>query len=589
MSLIHADLSGTAPAPDLVLAVTQKSINASLKNRLYRSSQDEILICFGYGDNGQPMEYEFRTMRFRAGNRNFFDIPDGASVEENEALENYRKAGFIQLIRLKAGIPRVKNLAKLPPVLTLGTDNGILYTFLFEEFTVMTLKGEGPAARLEYSRQPPAGIYELKVKADLKVVDADAATTAAANSSFFRLNGQGQNSYTLKEVVVDFSNAQIVSVPLIDGIAPGSVQDKRLQAVYRNLVKQNTLSLGTVALENDPPDTIIDIGGYSVTVKTPRSGTNLPLKDLGFFVSPFKGNSPLLNSGGDSRTGYSTLNYVCSIGSGAAARPASLRWDWMEHRVGEVQPDGVLAIRKDAFLSWLSDLVAPSFRKICLQPVCTVDSGWKMTYDLKFKEELNTQRFNIIPKRAYPDGFNCVMALAYQSESSDSCYQVYSWGNLACRYSLTSEVYLRGNQIKFYTNVNVWLHINFDSGVTEGNFARYVIENVFDLYVNAYGKIKVKSHPAIVLDKSEPQNVSTWTKIISFGRISDLLDLQRKFGDHYFDSFIQNFDGIEKGLNGAAAMVFPGGNSFVFKDVQFSEGLDLVAHIVHADPDTMLL
>ncbi|WP_440135506.1 hypothetical protein [Chitinophaga sancti] len=585
MSFIHSNLSGTSPSPDFVLAVTQKSINASLKHRLYRSSKDQELIWFGYGDNGQPKEYDFLTMRFRAGNTNFFDIPEGARVKENKVLENYQKAGFIQLIRLKPGIPRVKNLAMLPPVIKFGTDSEILYTLLFEEFTVITLRGEGPSAQLEYSRQPLTGIYQVKVKAGLKFINIDADPATNKNNSSFSLNGQGQNRYILRQLVADSSKAQIISLPGIDAIGAGSVQEKRLQTLYINLMQKNMIVLGTVALEQDPPPTIVNIGTTRYTVPTPRTSTNLPLKDVTFFINHFKGDKPLPQPADDSRSGFSSLNFACSVGSGAAVRPASLSWDWIEPKVGKIQADGVLAIRKDAFLNWLSDLVAPFFRRICLQPSCTVESGWSMTYDLKFAEAGDSQQFKIIPKRTYPDGFNCVMALAYQGESSDSCFQVYSWGNLECRYSVASEIYIKDNKIKFYTNVNVWLHINFDSGVTEGNFAKYVIEQVFDLHVNAYGKIQLQRQPTIISDKSETYDVSFWTKLISFGRFDDLLDLQKKFKAGYYDSLINNLDGIEKGLNGAAAMIFPGGNSFVFKDVQFSEGLDLVAHIVHADPD----
>ena len=66
-----------------------------------------------------------------------------------------------------------------------------------------------------------------------------------------------------------------------------------------------------------------------------------------------------------------------------------------------------------------------------------------------------------------------------------------------------------------------------------------------------------------------------------FGMSGDLLNDIMNFCSNKIGFFPQKF---YANLTGPGRLVFPGGKSFVFKNVQFSDNYDLIGQITYADP-----
>jgi hypothetical protein len=49
----------------------------------------------------------------------------------------------------------------------------------------------------------------------------------------------------------------------------------------------------------------------------------------------------------------------------------------------------------------------------------------------------------------------------------------------------------------------------------------------------------------------------------------------------FMDGFDDSINGV---INSSQSFVFPGGNTFAFKDVVFSDGQDLISHITYVQP-----
>ena len=94
------------------------------------------------------------------------------------------------------------------------------------------------------------------------------------------------------------------------------------------------------------------------------------------------------------------------------------------------------------------------------------------------------------------------------------------------------------------------------------------------------GNLKVElNKPGTPVDNSETPSVSSGLNASS--HINDVVTRVKKWID---DSVKPNFTNIPLSL--MTSFVFPAGRAVVFKDVFFSDYLDLVAHITYADPST---
>jgi len=84
-----------------------------------------------------------------------------------------------------------------------------------------------------------------------------------------------------------------------------------------------------------------------------------------------------------------------------------------------------------------------------------------------------------------------------------------------------------------------------------------------------------------------PDNIdpSGWSEFVTLGEIDDVVNNVKNFWTGLKD-FLDNHDqAILAMLRGSGVWVFPGGKTFLFKDINFSDYQDLVAHVIYVDPE----
>lgn len=184
------------------------------------------------------------------------------------------------------------------------------------------------------------------------------------------------------------------------------------------------------------------------------------------------------------------------------------------------------------------------------------------------------------------DGSSKVLTFSYQNKSHDKGDSFPLWAEYSFDCTTQSDVYLENNVIRTSTLFNAHVFINAEGFTTEGNYARFKVDTSYNINVNDKGNLVVTLAPNSpkVEDQSATPDPSFILKLFSGDRItSDINKLKN------FLSGIRNFltghdQAILNIINGSSAWVFPGGQTFTYKEVYFSEHQDLVTHITYVDP-----
>ncbi|MDX2471572.1 MAG: hypothetical protein QNL04_13455, partial [SAR324 cluster bacterium] len=138
------------------------------------------------------------------------------------------------------------------------------------------------------------------------------------------------------------------------------------------------------------------------------------------------------------------------------------------------------------------------------------------------------------------------------------------------------------------TTAGAWMHLNVEGGVSEGDLVKYQVTTIYAVSVDSSGKLTVTSSTPDFKDLSN-FDTSTWSQIYSLGSIDDMISsIQGYWG--MMRTFLEGeTNSILAMLNGSCTWVFPGGETFVFKNAQFSNFQDFVSNVTYAEPTAQRL
>ena len=315
--------------------------------------------------------------------------------------------------------------------------------------------------------------------------------------------------------------------------------------------------------------------GFTVKSSKPfPNNVSLIPTDLNFEISAYKDN-------GEATQDYDayTLNYL--IMSDGHTMPASVpfNWNWVE-RDNLKREAGIMAVNRDTFMGFLSSKLSSSLARLAWKPKCSFSVNLiEAKVGTSFNRDISPQKFQTI-------GSGLIL-LTYSYISSDKSERWFglNWGNWSVTYKASCYASVSGKVITIVAGVNARCHLNVDGGVTEGNWASYQITTTYTIGVTSDGTLVVTQNNPQVIDQSEKPDISVWSKIVSAGQIVGCINgIQRNL-----KSWLKNFgtgfaDDIAKMLKGSQGWVFPGGKSYAFNDVQFSDNQDLVADLLYVTP-----
>lgn len=574
MSVIQSNLAAPAYGYDFVIATTQDSINTTIKEYLSGASQTEVAICYVADANGNPTPVDYNTFVQNANGTDPFQIPNGVNPATDPRTQNLFEARFMVGFKAQIGLPPYDQPQNIPDVVVLGSDTAsVTFNLLCSEFIVVQYSpagGYSPAAWMNQSQQDnDAWLFSTKV--DLRFsLTSDTAYSTLPPAVQQQIKNLGAAAFSVQQLLFDLDNAALESMPTISGVTPGTT-------LYTCLQNDFAGKYFATLQQNAQP-----VLGCAIVQPNPTSST-LTLSDLNLMVNPYVGTDGKPVPAPDStQSDLTTLNYLCAV-NGDSLPPATLfTWNWLDTSEGDGNFDGAIAIRSGLFINWLNQQFATVLSQICLQPVCKVDDTIKgIKFDLEYTVNSTPQPYTVLTGQS-PDADGFTHVLTFSFSKSDKSNKTI--GELESTCTVTSDVYLSAGEIKVVTTAIINIHISFLKGVSKGNFADYTATTILSLGVSDTGQI-IATPQNNVQDNSDKIDTSWWAKVTSLGQIDDVINKYKTNTRQMLSDYLGNFnDALGNCLNSPQSWIFPGGNTFDFKDVGFSDTQDLVAHITYADP-----
>ncbi|GAA3467329.1 hypothetical protein GCM10018965_018810 [Nonomuraea roseola] len=551
MSAQDSNLSSTGF--DYVVAVTQDSVNSTLEEYLY-SGLPEVILCYVYNEDFQPIPIDFATFVTGAGNTDPFSVPDGTEPSDAR-VQNLSNANFAFAIKVKLGLPPGVDPASLLPIIALKPGQSyVTYTLMFGEFvaTEITYGPHGPVAWFNES-QPSGTCWSFSGPVDLNFQDASFASLPSDVQE--RLKGIGDpDMFGVQQLYYDLNSSDLEQGFQFNRIPSNSALNDFMTSDFINTYWKE---LGGA-----------EILGYAATQVTPTQSSSLAVTDVNFFTPDAVGgdNAPL------------TLNYLCATDNDQLpdTTHAGFGWNWIEP--GEVsQYDGVAALNRNAFANYLLNTdnngqsLAAYIQGNCQRPEVTVQCSGQEA------ENFYMYFFPGDPTITCPPSGPVILSCNYTSTISDKCGGPLLGGSIQITITYDITVSVQGDTMTIAQHLVGYTYISDQGSSDGGNVVDKSVTDVYTIGVNDTGQIVAALQSSTPVDNSKTPGVNGFLNW--FTNINDLLNwatgaVRGCTGTSFADvpvSFLQNF-------------VFPGGSSFVFNDAVFSDNQDLVGHITYADP-----
>lgn len=583
MSVSQSKLSDPRYGFDLVVAITQASVGAMLEEFVCGLPDNEILICFVRDANDNVVPGDYAALLGNAKVPDPFAIPDGSDPTKNADIINLATAHFAGAVKATIGVP---NVDTTPPFLVLGKggEAPVSLNLLCAQCQIVGFDhASGSSSWVNRSQQGAEGglwYVSSDIKLNVAAVSPGSSVPAPVQQRIDDLQQSIQNAFTIQKLFLDLDTAVSASATFpglpttmpIWPLMPGAV----LSAYFAQFRKGGDQALS-----------------YSFTIDTPKPATlqiaSVSRECLQFvdFAQAFADPTPV-------EAAAATLVYMGSQ-SQTPPTPTSFAWNWVE--LAEIsQLDGVMAVRRDVFAAYLTELFNESIKNLLLTPDLGLEdgsNGLDMTIDLSIDSsasanfELATQ-----PSPADSDGFVPILSVNYttnRNDDGDIVNTARAFGS--CNYSFNGAVAVKENtmRLRFQSMVDLYVstrNSNTDgpSGALRGEILNLMNTVLFSMDVDQGGALVVRETVS-TQDLSKPVSASGPI----FGGKSSITVVIEKLEAFLAKQLIGDYTSyagqIAVAINGSKAWVFPGSNAFVLRNVAFSSGQDLTAQLAYVAPN----
>lgn len=577
MSANQSNLSASKYGYDMVVGTTQASINATMKQFLLKFDGHEFIRCYIYKQDVPDGQSHFVETDFQAYKTTLgfdpFDVPNGTAMTDPKmkALEdNYFAFAFKTVMGLPTSFP----LSAIPDVIKLDKGNSsVTYNLFCKEFQVLNLEpggyGGGTWSNLSQEGGAAPWTFTFDVSLDLY----------SNTSAFVSLPPEIQNQiknlcpgsmFSVEQLYLDLNAPGLESNPQIANLDPTSNAYIYLTRVFLNKYFAN-MQENSKSADNPDGNYLL---GYSIKPSNPGNTSSIVPSDLNFLVSPY------LNEQGNATTLYDlyTLNWLVMTDKHKMPAPVQFEWNWVD-KANVSNFNGVMAINRATFSNFLNKLLSPALGNVCLIPSASISVNLiKVTVNYGFKHDYSGQTYNVVN-----DGTSRVLTYSYEKSASDSDTFVPNWGNITIKTSVQSDIYLEGNKIRTNTTAACWVHLNTDGGISEGDIVKYNCDTNYTIGVDSHGNLSVTMDTPVFKDQSN-FNIDGWAKFVSAGTIEGMISKVKDFWTVMKTFLAGQENQILAMLNGSSTWVFPGGQTFVFKNAGFSDHQDLIADVTYAEP-----
>ncbi len=591
MSANQSNLSDPKFGYDLVVAVTQASLNATMKEFLAELTAPEVVSCYVYDANNNLVPISYDDLKAQAKGSDPFQIPNGADPSTNKDLLNLAAANYAGGFKARLGLPDVP-LANIPAIVTLssGTNAPVLFNLLCAEFQISGFE-YGPRGRTTWidQKQPGGGsgdpwYFSAHVALNTTPINPNnppPKTTQAVKQRIQELKQSiGANAFSVQQLFLNLDTAILQSTPTIVGIPPGWAVWELISSVFLGAYMTQMRKNGTPVL------------GYSVTVDKPDRST-LQLGALSYEnCALLDGSKPIVNPT-PAQQAAATFNYLGTTGT-TPPTATLCPWNWVE--LGEVSSfSGVQSVRRAIFVNFFATLLNKEIGPLCQATTVSLThhgDAYRISYSSQ--DASNPSTFQSVTVGAPgSDGFTDVLSLKYShpnhddSEAADHLSSIHGDFN----YTLTGSVAFKDNFIRLSIRAQAYMKfnhhevgINYDD-LPGADYYDKTLTVTYQIGVTGDGHLRV-SRTSNVADHSASWNFHPGGILGVFGFENDLKrgiqNVENNLASRLDDNFASYQTQVTNEINGQKGWVFPGSKSFLFKNLLFSSSQDLVAHLTYA-------
>lgn len=555
---------------DLVVATTQDAINATTKEFLSAFTGKEFVACYKFVDQDHPAEpLDYDEVKRATGGTDPFTIRNGDN--QNPKLKALDDLGFVFAFRAKMGLPPDLAPTAIPDVVVLDRGSAsVTYQLFFAEFDILVLDERRHALFWTHLAQPPGApwVFRFNVGIDLRAGGDAAFGNLPPGVQEKVKNLNPGSAFSVQQLYLDLNTAGLQSAPDIVGLEPSSTAYVALTRIFLNAYWKKLREAGG--------DVML---GYTVKPANPNpSRPSLVPTDLTIEVSPN------VDARGEATKKYGlyTLDFLVMSDNHVLPAPVQFNWNWVADSE-EADYHGAMAIKKARFASYLNQVLSPSLKQICIAPKCWLT--WPETrvqFHAEYSQDDGPHTYRMVS-----DGSSKVLTFSYENKCKDEGNKfVVIWADIGIECTTQSDVYLENNVIRTSTLFNGRCRVNFEGGVVEGNYVRYQIDTSYQINVDSQGDLVVSLAPGSpkLTDLSETPDPNAWARIISLDQITRVVNQLKKKLSNIRDFLTGHDQAILSIINGSSAWVFPGKQTFVFKDAYFSDHQDLITHVTYVDP-----
>ncbi len=567
-----SDLSNPQYGYDMVVAVTEGAVNKTMKKFLAGYHGTEFVQAYVYKqDVGKGKDHnvpvDFDKLKKNLG-FDPFTIPDGTPFSDSK-IKKLVGQKFTFAFKTEIGIPNFKPGLIPDPVVFDKEGAYVKYNMVCKVFKIIVLQpslyGNAKWINLSQANDKVPWVFGFTVDLDLQSDNINNHFHKLPPKTQKIIKDLGQNMFSVQQLFLDLNTAGLTDKFEIKGLDPTSTAYVKLISVFFDEYFAHLSKDGGVLL------------GYSVKADKPfPAQISLIPTDLNFEISSYK-------NAGKPTADYDlyTLNYLVMSKGHHMPAPVQFTWNWIEKTEAY---SGVMAVKKDVFVSFINDLLSPSLQDICEKPDVKFDINCiKVVITWKMDEDTGVHKYNLVN-----DGTSHVLTFSYSKSDKDSdsqyCVIWEYWGNLSLDYNVVSDVYFENNIITVKTNAKAHVHINVDGGVTKGNYVNFQATSTYQIGVDAHGQFTVIQTRSVLEDNSDKVDPNWWSKFLTMDEITHMVNVVKNSLQGLVRNGLHNFSGdINYMLNSSNTWVFPGGMTFIFKGVSFSENQDLVSHIAYEE------
>lgn len=560
-----SDLSSPKYGYDFVVATTQASINGAMLSFLASRTEPEVNVCYVAGDdNTTPVRIAYDDLKKRANGADPFNIDkDDTDVATNPDLQKLFKAKFMVGFRVRLGVPPVDDPTTIPDVVVLGANTAtVTFHMLASEFNVVQLDpGNGFGGKASWMRatQPRNNPWIFTSDVDLRLSTvSQTAFKSLPQIVQDQIKNMGGSAFSVQQLLFDLTNARLASSPTMSGVKPGTILHEVLSryfvdAYFTQMNKAGQPLLGCAIVHRDAPVSTMTL-------------TNLDMQ-----VSPYVDSNDLPIPNPDLATeNLATLNYLCTADGAPLPPPVPFSWNWVDKSAVK-HHDGVLSINRNTFAHYFRQQLENYVPSVCLLPRV---SAWVEGGEGNFLFPFDAGQK---PTVTLPISGQTVLKYHYDSRGyADAGYKGVL-GSLEIKPSFDLTVEFVDNKIIISQHLIIYVNVRIFFSSRDGNVFDKKITETYNIGINGDGQLEAPSSPPVIVDKSGDLKVGWFEEIwTQFNDLtSDIENYSRSFAGQQF----QNIP-----LDTVTQYVFPGGHTFIFKNVSFSDNQDLTAFISYAEP-----